>query len=127
MSDWQFDVPTSDSKRLSPDARYMDALTSQGYGYEVALVDLEDNSIDAGAQDVVIHFPCVTVDPHWAHKLLTRYAAPGHVAVRARPAHLFGVLVNPEHRQAAYRIACDPEGVGDMTAVQRAALAVVTR
>ena len=54
--DWQFDVPTAGSKRLPPDARYMEALSSQGYGFEVAIADLVDNSIDAGAKDVVIHF-----------------------------------------------------------------------
>ncbi|MEL5958748.1 ATP-binding protein [Streptomyces sp. CLV115] len=53
---WQFDVPTAGSKRLPPDARYMEALSSQGYGFEVAIADLVDNSIDAGAKDVVIHF-----------------------------------------------------------------------
>ncbi|WP_436775775.1 ATP-binding protein [Yinghuangia sp. YIM S09857] len=56
MTDWQFDVPTSGSKQLPPDPRYVDALTSQGYGFEVAIADLVDNSIDAGAKDVVIHF-----------------------------------------------------------------------
>ncbi|MCM2575863.1 ATP-binding protein [Streptomyces meridianus] len=56
MNDWQFDVPTVGSKQLPPDARYMEALTSQGYGFEVAIADLVDNSIDAGAKDVVIHF-----------------------------------------------------------------------
>lgn len=54
--DWQFDVPTAGSKRLPPDARYMEALSSQGYGFEVAIADLVDNSIDAGAKDVVVHF-----------------------------------------------------------------------
>ncbi|MFD3545896.1 ATP-binding protein [Streptomyces sp. NPDC058655] len=54
--DWQFDVPTTGSKHLPPDARYMEALSSQGYGFEVAIADLVDNSIDAGAKDVVIHF-----------------------------------------------------------------------
>ncbi|WP_231855609.1 ATP-binding protein [Tsukamurella pseudospumae] len=34
----------------------MEALTSQGYGFEAAIADLVDNSIDAGAHDVVIHF-----------------------------------------------------------------------
>ncbi|WP_245673019.1 ATP-binding protein [Nocardia lijiangensis] len=34
----------------------MDALTSQGYGFEAAIADLIDNSIDAGAHDVVVHF-----------------------------------------------------------------------
>ncbi|MFE9400281.1 ATP-binding protein [Streptomyces sp. NPDC006530] len=53
---WQFDVPTTGTKLLPPDARYMEALSSQGYGFEVAIADLVDNSIDAGAKDVVIHF-----------------------------------------------------------------------
>ncbi|MFD9303082.1 ATP-binding protein [Streptomyces sp. NPDC060048] len=54
--DWQFDVPTTGSKHLPPDSRYMEALSSQGYGFEIAIADLVDNSIDAGARDVVIHF-----------------------------------------------------------------------
>ncbi|MFD8589099.1 ATP-binding protein [Streptomyces sp. NPDC059637] len=53
---WKFDVPTSGSKHLPPDPRYVDALSSQGYSFEVAVADLVDNSIDAGAKDVVIHF-----------------------------------------------------------------------
>lgn len=56
MTDWQFDVPTTGSKHLPPDSRYVEALSSQGYGFEVAVADLVDNSIDAGAEDVVIHF-----------------------------------------------------------------------
>lgn len=56
IPDWQFDVPVTGSKRLPPDARYMEALSSQGYSFEVAVADLVDNSIDAGAKDVVIHF-----------------------------------------------------------------------
>ncbi|MET8651008.1 ATP-binding protein [Nocardia aurea] len=55
-AEWEFDVPTTGSKYLPPDARYMDALTSQGYDFEAAVADLIDNSIDAGANDVVIHF-----------------------------------------------------------------------
>ncbi|GAA3737821.1 ATP-binding protein [Streptomyces tremellae] len=54
--DWKFDVPVTGSKLLPPDARYMEGLSSQGYGFEVALADLVDNSVDAGAKDVVIHF-----------------------------------------------------------------------
>lgn len=54
--DWKFEVPTTGTKHLPPDARYMEALSSQGYGFEVAVADLVDNSIDAGAKDVVIHF-----------------------------------------------------------------------
>ncbi|WP_327364591.1 MULTISPECIES: ATP-binding protein [unclassified Streptomyces] len=53
---WQFEVPTNGTKHLPPDARYMKALSSQGYGFEAAIADLVDNSIDAGARDVVIHF-----------------------------------------------------------------------
>ncbi|MCD0486165.1 ATP-binding protein [Streptacidiphilus sp. ASG 303] len=55
-SGWKFDVPTSGSKQLPPDPRYVEALSSQGYGFEVAVADLVDNSIDAGARDVVVHF-----------------------------------------------------------------------
>jgi hypothetical protein len=56
MNDWRFDVPTTGTKRLPPDARYVEALSSQGYAFEVAVADLIDNSIDAGAEDVVVHF-----------------------------------------------------------------------
>lgn len=56
MTDWQFDVPTSGCKILPPDPRSWDALSSQGYDFEVAVADLVDNSVDAGARDVVIHF-----------------------------------------------------------------------
>lgn len=54
--EWKFDVPTAGTRHLPPDSRYMEALTSQGYGFEAAIADLVDNSIDAGAKDVVIHF-----------------------------------------------------------------------
>ncbi|MFB7717404.1 ATP-binding protein [Nocardia sp. NPDC056100] len=54
--EWKFDVPTTGTKTLPPDPRYMEALTSQGYGFEAAIADLVDNSIDAGAKDVVVHF-----------------------------------------------------------------------
>jgi hypothetical protein len=56
MVDWQFEVPTRGSKHLPPDARYVEALSSQGYDFETAVADLVDNSLDAGARDVVIHF-----------------------------------------------------------------------
>ncbi|WP_318203326.1 ATP-binding protein [Streptomyces sp. SCL15-4] len=56
VSEWQFEVPTAGTKRLPPDGRYMEALSSQGYGFEAAIADLVDNSIDAGAANVVIHF-----------------------------------------------------------------------
>ncbi|MCG3040452.1 ATP-binding protein [Streptomyces sp. S1A] len=53
---WQYDVPTSGSTHLPPDAGYARALTNQGYGFEAAVADLIDNSIDAGADSVVVHF-----------------------------------------------------------------------
>ncbi|MEU6315217.1 ATP-binding protein [Streptomyces sp. NPDC047014] len=55
-ADWQYDVPTSGSKRLPPDSGYAEALRNQGYGFEVAVADLIDNSLDAGASHIVIHF-----------------------------------------------------------------------
>lgn len=55
-ADWQYDVPTTGSTHLPPDAGYGRALTHQGYGFEVAVADLIDNSIDAGADKVVVHF-----------------------------------------------------------------------
>ncbi|GHA70581.1 ATP-binding protein [Streptomyces termitum] len=55
-SEWQFDVPTSGSKRLPPAARYVESLTHQGYSFEAAIADLVDNSIDAGAKNVVVSF-----------------------------------------------------------------------
>ncbi|MCH0540464.1 ATP-binding protein [Streptomyces sp. MUM 203J] len=53
---WQYDVPTSGSTHLPPDAGYAKALTNQGYSFEAAVADLVDNSIDAGADSVVVHF-----------------------------------------------------------------------
>ncbi|WP_328771323.1 ATP-binding protein [Streptomyces sp. NBC_00286] len=53
---WQYDVPTTGSTHLPPDAGYAKALTNQGYGFEVAVADLIDNSIDAGADEIVVHF-----------------------------------------------------------------------
>jgi hypothetical protein len=56
VADWQYDVPTTGSNHLPPDAGYGRALTNQGYGFEVAVADLIDNSIDAHADTVVVHF-----------------------------------------------------------------------
>ncbi|MFD5567178.1 ATP-binding protein [Streptomyces cadmiisoli] len=53
---WQYDVPTTGSTHLPPDAGYGRALTNQGYGFEVAVADLIDNSVDAGADKIVVHF-----------------------------------------------------------------------
>ena len=55
-ADWQYEIPTSGSKRLPPAARYVESLTHQGYGFEAAIADLVDNSIDAGANKVVVSF-----------------------------------------------------------------------
>ncbi|MFI6864055.1 ATP-binding protein [Streptomyces sp. NPDC050421] len=55
-ADWQFEVPTAGTKRLPPAARYVESLTHQGYGFEAAIADLVDNSIDAGARNVVVSF-----------------------------------------------------------------------
>ncbi|MDN3238674.1 ATP-binding protein [Glycomyces tritici] len=54
--DWIYEVPTAGRKHLPPDARYMEALSSQGYRLEVAIADLVDNSIDAGAENVAVRF-----------------------------------------------------------------------
>ncbi|GCD99374.1 ATP-binding protein [Embleya hyalina] len=56
MDDWRIDVPTSGSKHLPPDPGYIKGLASQGYRFEEAVADLVDNSIDAGASEVVVHF-----------------------------------------------------------------------
>lgn len=55
-ADWQYEIPTAGSKRLPPAARYVESLTHQGYGFEAAVADLVDNSIDAGAHNAVISF-----------------------------------------------------------------------
>ncbi|MFD7414625.1 ATP-binding protein [Kitasatospora purpeofusca] len=55
-ADWHYDVPTSGSKRLPPDSGYAEALRNQGYGFEVAVADLIDNSLDAKASQIVVHF-----------------------------------------------------------------------
>lgn len=55
-ADWQFEVPTSGTKRLPPAARYVESLAHQGYGFEAAIADLVDNSIDAAARNVVVSF-----------------------------------------------------------------------
>ncbi|GAA1111841.1 ATP-binding protein [Kitasatospora arboriphila] len=53
---WEYDVPTSGSRRLPPDAGYAKALTNQGYGFEAAIADLIDNSIDAEADTAIVLF-----------------------------------------------------------------------
>ncbi|WP_442818002.1 hypothetical protein [Streptomyces sp. NBC_01224] len=50
-ADWQFEIPTSGSKRLPPAARNVESLTHQGYGFEAAFVDLVDNSVDNGMRN----------------------------------------------------------------------------
>ncbi|WP_344447727.1 ATP-binding protein, partial [Kitasatospora nipponensis] len=41
---------------MPPDAGYASALTNQGYSFEGPVADLVDNSIDAGADSIVVHF-----------------------------------------------------------------------
>src|SRR4051812_36799244 len=55
-AEWRFDVPTSGSSYLPPDAGYAKALTNQGYDFENAVADLVDNSLDAAADAIVVHF-----------------------------------------------------------------------
>ncbi|MFG3342372.1 ATP-binding protein [Glycomyces sp. NPDC048151] len=53
---WQDEVPILDRKQLPPAPGYGKALASQGYGLYEAVADLVDNSIDASADRVGIHF-----------------------------------------------------------------------
>ncbi|MFC1400258.1 MULTISPECIES: ATP-binding protein [Streptacidiphilus] len=55
-SHWREDVPVAGSSHLPPDVGYAKALTNQGYSFDVAVADLVDNSIDAGADLVAVHF-----------------------------------------------------------------------
>ncbi|MFB7511744.1 ATP-binding protein [Streptomyces sp. NPDC056144] len=55
-SNWTAEVPVDGSTRLPPDAGYGKALANQGYGFKNAVADLIDNSIDAGADKIVVHF-----------------------------------------------------------------------
>ncbi|NUT25691.1 MAG: ATP-binding protein [Streptomyces sp.] len=55
-ANWQYDVPTTGCTHLPPDSGYGRALTNQGYGFEVGVADLIDNSIDADADKIVVHF-----------------------------------------------------------------------
>ncbi|KAB2340886.1 ATP-binding protein [Actinomadura rudentiformis] len=53
MSGWQDKVPTSGSVKLPPDPRALEGL-GRNHSFDTALADLVDNSIDAGASDVLI-------------------------------------------------------------------------
>ncbi|MHB9851447.1 ATP-binding protein [Streptomyces krungchingensis] len=55
-ADWEYEVPTSGSKKLPPAARYVQSLSHQGYSFEAAIADLIDNSIDAATSKVVVSF-----------------------------------------------------------------------
>ncbi|MFD6417926.1 ATP-binding protein [Streptomyces sp. NPDC060194] len=55
-SNWSDEVPVDGSTHLPPDAGYGKALANQGYGFKNAVADLVDNSIDAGADKIVVHF-----------------------------------------------------------------------
>jgi hypothetical protein len=52
---WMARVPTAGSVKLPPEARSMEAL-GRHHAFETALADLVDNSIDAGAQNILIRF-----------------------------------------------------------------------
>lgn len=55
MSDWRAEVPTNGSISLPPDPRALDAL-GRNHHIETALADLVDNSIDAGAANILVRF-----------------------------------------------------------------------
>ena len=55
MSVWSQEVPTEGAVELPPDPRAMEAL-GRNHSLETALADLVDNSIDAGARDVLVRF-----------------------------------------------------------------------
>ncbi|MET7367991.1 hypothetical protein ABZS61_19465 [Streptomyces sp. NPDC005566] len=54
-ADRQYENP-DDRQRLPSTPGCVESLTHQGYGFEAAAADLADNSIDAGARNVVISF-----------------------------------------------------------------------
>ncbi|PWU43495.1 ATP-binding protein [Micromonospora globispora] len=54
-SAWHEDVPTSGSVELPPDPHALDGL-GRNHSIETALADLVDNSVDAGADQVLIRF-----------------------------------------------------------------------
>src|SRR5437763_5295489 len=53
MSDWQQEIRTEGTVHLPPDPRALDAI-GRNHSLETALADLVDNSVDAGATNVVI-------------------------------------------------------------------------
>jgi len=55
MNRWRDRVPTSGTLKLPPDPRSLEAL-GRNHAFETAIADLVDNSIDAGAKDVLIRF-----------------------------------------------------------------------
>ncbi|GAA3118906.1 hypothetical protein GCM10010466_07240 [Planomonospora alba] len=55
MSTWREQVPTSGSVELPPDPRALEGL-GRNHSLETAVADLVDNSIDAGASQVLIRF-----------------------------------------------------------------------
>lgn len=54
ISRWQ-DVPVTGTKKLPPDPKFMRTI-GHNYATETALADIIDNSIDAGARNVLIRF-----------------------------------------------------------------------
>ncbi|MBO3746185.1 ATP-binding protein [Streptosporangiaceae bacterium NEAU-GS5] len=55
MPTWRDEIPTSGSVELPPDPRALDGL-GRNHSLETAVADLVDNSIDAGASNVLIRF-----------------------------------------------------------------------
>ncbi|MBM0224345.1 ATP-binding protein [Micromonospora sp. ATA51] len=55
MTGWRQDVPVLGSVELPPDPHALDAL-GRNHSLETALADLVDNSVDAGASNVLIRF-----------------------------------------------------------------------
>ncbi|MFF5991933.1 ATP-binding protein [Prauserella flavalba] len=59
MIDWSPDIPTNGSVELPPDPRALDAI-GRNHLLETALADLVDNSIDAGADQLLIQLVTVS-------------------------------------------------------------------
>ncbi|MEV0699083.1 ATP-binding protein [Saccharopolyspora sp. NPDC050389] len=55
MSGWAADVPTDGTVPLTPDPRALESL-GRNHSLATALADLVDNSVDAGAENVLIRF-----------------------------------------------------------------------
>lgn len=52
---WEAEVPVTETRRLPPDPKLMETI-GLNHAFETAVADLVDNSVDAGAQRVLIRF-----------------------------------------------------------------------